>query len=334
MTRKRFLVHVSIIVGIAALALGVQLVVRHALDGAGERSEAEPGRIFEIGSPEAVSTVEIETDARILSFERVPIPEGASRQEGTDIVLDDGRLPARAERFEAFVETLHEMQRESLVTENPDRHRELMVERGTVFAPGYDYRVSFTDEREREFETMIGISADSPVVFVRRAGEDAVYRVEDTVSFYLDQGPRYWAEFRVFAGQFPLETIEAVEVDVYRGGEWNRLAHLRSAGSDRLRFEREQEADHQDYSANERGIRRVLSLEANGFLREKPQEPQWRITVMNSDRERVRVHVGEETGEGVYPAYIASGEQHLTASGRGPLALRAELFESMLSEME
>lgn len=335
MTRTRFIVRLAIVVMAAAVVLGIQLLVRHVSDEPAGRAEPDIRRVFEIDDPELISSVEMENADRILSFEREEIPAGAYRESGVDIVLSDRRIPARADRFEAFVETMYAMERESFVTENPERHDELLVSRGSAFYRGYDYRVSLSDRAGRDYEALIGVSSDSPVVFVRRAGEDAVYRLEDTMSFYMDQGPAYWAEFRLFAGQFPVETIESVRLEEYREGEWNTVSRLRSTDSDRLRFERDRdESGNADYRANERAIRRVLSLEADGFVREEPDEAVWRITVANRDLDRVHVHVSDKTADGVYPAYVVAGESHLTASRRGPLALRADLFESMLSEMD
>ncbi|MFP4642906.1 MAG: DUF4340 domain-containing protein [Spirochaetales bacterium] len=334
MTRKRFLVRVAIVVGIAALALAVQLVARYALRGSDEPAESEIPRLLDIDDPELISSVEIETASRILSFERVPIDEGAYRERGVDIVLSEGRVPARTDRFEAYLEELCAMRRDSLVTNNPDRHRDLSVARGTAFSRGYDFRVTLTDRANTEHEALFGLSSDAPSVFVRKGGEDDVYRFEDTVSFYMDQGPQYWADFRLFAGQFPLESIESVRIDEYRDEEWKEMSRWDSAGSQQPRFEREGESGSPDYRDNERAVRRVLSLEADGFIQDGPQEPVWRITVTNEDRDRVRVHVGEDRSADAYPARIVSGQEHLTASERGPLALRAALFESVLSELE
>lgn len=311
---------------LGVVLLAVQLVVGlRVLDGrqTAEGDAGEDRRLFDSLDISEIESARLETSERILTLEKVDNDEFA-------IVLEDGRLPARSGRVQSFLESLLALERGSPVTSDPERHAELGVSEGTAFSRGYDYSVSLTDESGTQREVRAGLAEDSPRIFVRRAAEDSVYRVTDTISFYVEQGPVYWAELRVFAGNVSLSEVERVRMEKRSDDE--AVLSGRLDGIDRSRFERVgsdgMPEDQQNYGENEQAVRRVLSLEAEGFFPEPVESVSWRIYLRRESGEEIVVNIGPARGN-AYPAEVTSGRESLTAVPRPTLALRPDLFEAV-----
>lgn len=306
-----------------AIQLGVDLSFRDGQETRESRS-AEAGRLFPAGGVEEIRSVTMETQDRVLTIDRVSDGDYA-------IELEDNELAARRDRVLAFLESLLALERHSRVTSDPTRHEELGVSEGTGFARGYDYSVGMTDASGNEREVRIGLLDDSSRVMVRRANEDTVYRVDDTISFYIEQGPIFWAELRVFAGRVSLSEVEHIRIQRLSQGEVVRERRMYREG--RTRFELVDSdgspEGNQNYGENEEAVRRMLSLEAGGFLRNDVDPVSWRIVLRPEDRGEIVVNIGARRGD-AYPAEVVNGHETLVPARRPTLALRADLFEVVL----
>ncbi len=308
---------------VLVLLLVVQLAVRHLANSVdGEEAPRAERFLVDFEGTGEIDSVRIETAERVLGLERTD----SARYR---IALEDRAIPARRERVGSLLEVLLALDRSSLVTENPDRHESLRVSPGeTPFARGYDYRLTLTGQSIGQREIFVGVSVESPHVYVRVADEDRVYRNRDRLSFYLDQKPVYWAELRVFADATPIDEIERMTLTEVDG---TREVTLMRSTDARLRFQRAGE-DEPDYAANEELVRRVLSLEGAGFIDEVVSDPSWHIEIHLDDGRTVEASVGRQR-RGVYPTEISHGEAYVTGIPRPTIALRAELFEAVLERL-
>ena len=308
---------------VLVLLLVVQLALRHLASSAEGEDDPHAERfLVDFERTDDVDSVEIETAERVLRLERAD----SARYR---IALEDRAIPARRERVGSLLEVLLALDRSSLVTDNPDRHESLRVSPGeTPFARGYDYRLTLTGQSIGQRNVFVGVSVDSPHVYLRLADEDRVYRNRDRLSFYLDQSPVYWAELRLFADATPIDEIERMTLAEVDG---TREVTLMRSTDARHRFRREGE-DEPDYAANEELVRRVLSLEGAGFIDEAVADPSWHIEIQLDDGRTVEASVGRQR-RGVYPAEISHGEEYVTGMPRPAIAVRAELFEAILERL-
>lgn len=317
---RRLLIGLIVLV----LLLIMQLVLRRVPDTGNAREEArEESFLVDIERKEEIESLEIETAERVLRLER----NGDAHYR---IALENGAIPARRSRVDSILEAVLSLDRSSVVTENPDRHDSLRVSPGeTPFVRGYDYRLTLDGRTIGQREVFVGVSTESPHLYVRLAGEDSVYRNRDRLSFYLDQDPVYWAELRLFADAASIDEVARMRLTEVAGTGQVSLTRATDA---RVRFDREED-DAPDYPANEELVRRVLSLEGVGFMDDEIAEAAWRIEIRLDDGRAIEATIGRQR-RGVYPAGISDGEAHVTSVSRPTIALRPELFEAVLERLD
>ncbi len=169
----------------------------------------------------------------------VVAPEGdVLRLEGGDggwqLRLGGELYPARSERVESMLNALESLRRNRSVSQSGDRHPQLGL------TPDTATRLTLSRGTAPDISLLFGaVAPQGGESFVRFAGEDAVYAVENALSFYFNQETGYWAELRLVRDLIPENIIEfSLDADIalldperpvsadYRlsrgvGGQWN-----------------------------------------------------------------------------------------------------------------
>ncbi len=172
--------------GLLLVALVALLVLYAVGTGMFER-EAEPGGPF-AGNREVVedaTAIVLKTPYATVELER---EEGRWFLQGADVEPQ----PARTNRIESILRALLRLDVAGIAGEGKD-----VIERLRVDARGD--RIVLSSEDGGELALIVGV-ARGDTVFLRREGSDRVYRVRDTVTFYLDRDLDYWRELRVLGG--------------------------------------------------------------------------------------------------------------------------------------
>jgi len=212
MTRPRLFVLIAID-AVLVIALLVGLVGHGSAPGLRPLTKLDPG------SADRVTIV----DDSAISVERA--------REGWDLLVEDGRYPARSDRIEPFLEEIESAVIIRDVTDDPDLHADFGVTEALS-------RRVMIDSGVQTVSLLFGSRGDEPdTVYALEAGESTVMLARAAVDFYLQQPPSFWAYLRVFPEDIAAARIVRVRLRVGEaaapvGAEpgYNDLELVRDAG--------------------------------------------------------------------------------------------------------
>jgi len=128
----------------------------------------------------------------------------ARAEGGWDLLVDDGRYPARYDRIEPFVDEVESGRVVREVTDDPALHEDFGVTEALA-------RRVVIETGPGAVELLFGTSGDrADSIYVREPGEDSVVLARAAVDFYLRQPASFWAYLRVFPEDVVAATIVRV----------------------------------------------------------------------------------------------------------------------------
>lgn len=167
---------------VALIAMNVVLVVALLFGAFGQGSVSEDRPLTRA---QLLPAVRVVIDAESV----VSIARG---DDGWDLLIDDGRYPARHDRIEPFVDEIESGRIIREVTSDPALHADFGLAEGLA-------RRVVIDTGSAAVELLFGTPGDRPdSVYVREPGDATVLLARAAVDFYLRQPPSFWAYLRVF----------------------------------------------------------------------------------------------------------------------------------------
>ncbi len=167
----------------------------------GTRAEQDP--LLAQGALEAVTGIEV-ADAEGNEL-RIEGGEGAWQ-----LRLGGELYPARPERVDSMLNALENLRRNRTVSESAERHEQLGLNPETAT------RLTVSRGTAPEISLLFGnLAPQGGEVFVRYAGEETAYAVDNALNFYFNQETGYWAELRLVRDVIPENIIEiSVDADL------------------------------------------------------------------------------------------------------------------------
>jgi hypothetical protein len=164
---------------------------------------AEQDPLVAQGSLESVTGIEVVApEGEVLRLEQ---------SDGAWQLQIGGQLyPARPERVESMLNALENLRRNRTVSQGTERHEQLGLTGEAAT------RLNLNRGTAPEISMLFGaLAPQGGEVFVRYAGEDTAYAVDNALNFYFNQETGYWAELRLVRDVIPENIVEiAVDADV------------------------------------------------------------------------------------------------------------------------
>ncbi|MFP4432730.1 MAG: DUF4340 domain-containing protein [Spirochaetaceae bacterium] len=278
---------------------------------------AEQDSLVAEGALETVTGIEVvDADGNDL---RIEGGEGAWQ-----LRLGGELYPARPERVDSMINAVENLRRNRTVSESAERHEQLGLTTDTAT------RLTLRRGTAPEISLLFGnLAPQGGEVFVRYAGEETAYAVENALNFYFNQETGYWAELRLVRDVIPENIVEiSVDAEValldpaqpvsadYRltrgaGDEWNLSP---GPGGDL------------DESAVERIAGALANLQASDYLVNPPSglfdEVQATVSFTTESGEGYRFVVGRELPENQF-----------ALRGEGPAVPRSEEGDALVFQI-
>lgn len=164
---------------------------------------AEQDPLLAEGALETVTAIDVtDSEGAVLDLEG---GEGAWQ-----LRIGDELYPARSERVESMLNALENLRRNRTVSESAERHEQLgLTEEGAT-------RLTLSRATTPAVSLLFGtLAPQGGEVFVRYAGENTAYAVDNALNFYFNQETGYWAELRLVRDVIPENIVEiAVDADI------------------------------------------------------------------------------------------------------------------------
>ena len=307
MTFRNRVLSLSVLLGVL-VALYVFGLVRMS----GRGAEQDP--LLAQGALEAATGIEV-ADAEGNEL-RIEGGEG-----GWQLRLGGELYPARPERVDSMLNALENLRRNRTVSGSAERHEQLGLNPETAT------RLTVSRGTAPEISLLFGnLAPQGGEVFVRYAGEETAYAVDNALNFYFNQETGYWAELRLVRDLIPEDIVEiSVDADLalldpaqpvsadYRltrgaGDEWNLSP---GPGGDL------------EESEVERVAGALANLQASDYLLDPPSGL--------FDEIQATVSFTTEDGEG-YRFVVGQGlpENQFALRGEGPAVPRSEEGEALV----